>query len=337
MAALDKILDRVPYSDGGFRRRLSAGGIVAISVFYSLSERDIVNLDSVKEILTSPTFFVVLVLMIYAFGSLIEVLAELFISRLTGNIAWAVQTPNRLSMKVNKYLRPFVWCLAVYPGIIIWILIAFANAFGGRSDFRWTTLKDGLHEEGFKFFENLPKTVKLGLTEPFGEYGSLAWNYLLSIEEGAKTKTLRRLETRNKDILVLVTALSIILAGLFVDFYDKFVLSAGARGESDVFFDDKTINQEGISAKDEDSSAELSSNIEADLQGLKELHSMIDPEIGILEREVRLNKLFDKLLVFQFYLLFIGFFLFAYFLLVKNSILMAIEQLALSEKNRRTS
>lgn len=211
MSSLDKIIEKVPYSDGGFRRRMTAGVIVNISIglawFVSGNSLD-VKIDDLKSILSSPLIATVILLLVYAVGGLVEVVAELFITRLTGNTAWAVISPMSMFEKRHKLIKLILRGLAYYPGIIFILYKEWGEAFIGRSNFKWKDLDKHLKPNTRDHLKSLPEIVKEGVKEPFGKYSDLPWRYFSNHGVNDDIKQLaRKLENRNKDVLVIVTSL----------------------------------------------------------------------------------------------------------------------------------
>lgn len=218
MSSIEKIIDRIPYSDGGFRRRLSAGVIVVMGAVFFISINRNVSTEPLEKLITNPTVAIILVVLTYALGGLVEAIAELFVTRLTGNLAWAWSQPRRIANRVHRFLQPFVLIFSFYPGIFFILMAEFGKAMAGKSSFSWDDLDENFHKDSRTFFAELPEVVRIGLQKPFGEFSDLAWHYLVKLGDQSTAALLRRLEARNKDVLVIVTALSIflVLAPFFV-------------------------------------------------------------------------------------------------------------------------
>ena len=223
MSNLEKIIDMVPYSNGGFRRRMTAGTIVNLSIGIALilsGHTFGIKIEDLKSVLSSPMVAIVFFLLVYAVGGLVEVLADLFITRLTGNTAWAIISPKYMFQNKHKLIRPILRMFAYYPGIAFLLYIEWGKAFAGKSSYEWKELEKELKPKARDHLEQLPDIVKDGIKDPFGKYEDLPWRYFSSHGANDDVKALaRKLENRNKDVLVIVTSL-MIAAIINVSFQD---------------------------------------------------------------------------------------------------------------------
>ena len=165
------------------------------------------------EALSSPAAAVLFFLLVNAVGGLIEVLAELFVARFTSNIAWAVTEPiwsvryrNVILTTIEKMVKKlFFRSLApvrIYYGLVM--------AVKGQSIYRWEELKKELKDETQLEFDRYPGVVIDGLMEPFGKYSSVPWTYFADHGRTSGVRALARtLESRNRDMLTIVTSLLI--------------------------------------------------------------------------------------------------------------------------------
>ena len=71
MSGIEKLIDRIPYSDGGFRRQLSAGVIVVIGAVLLISINRDVSAELLEKLIASPTVAILLVVLTYALGGLV--------------------------------------------------------------------------------------------------------------------------------------------------------------------------------------------------------------------------------------------------------------------------
>ena len=106
---IDKILEKLPYSDGSLRRRFVSGGIVIVGalvislILYSYKEeplfiakiKQIFESTKPTDIFTSPILLGIAVLSVYALGNLVEMFGEIFLVRAAAGMFWAMSFPIR--------------------------------------------------------------------------------------------------------------------------------------------------------------------------------------------------------------------------------------------------
>lgn len=233
MAALEKIVERIPYSDGGFRRRMTAGAIVVLGAAFSQSlkiQALSISFKDASELINSTFVGIILLLLVYAIGGLVEVLAELFVSRLTGNTAWAIIAPKNMYKKYPSFIRKIFQAFTYYPGIIFLLYAAWGRAIIGKSSYRWHDLEKTLQPNTRAHYKLYPDIIKKGLEDPFGVYGELAWRYFSNHGTHEEMSFARKLENRNKDILVIVTSLMIVMT-IFIPSFQRLLITPGAEQE----------------------------------------------------------------------------------------------------------
>lgn len=215
MTMIEKIVERIPYSDGGFRRRMTAGAVILLGSAMALRgniQSAPLSFEDAKQILSSPIVGIILLLLVYAIGGLVEVIAELFITRLTGNTAWAFIAPTQMYKKFPVFVRRIFQAFTYYPGMIFLLYAEWGKALIGKSSYRWHDLEKSLQPKTRNHFKSYPDIVKKGLEDPFGKYGELAWRYFSNHGTDEEKSLARKLENRNKDTLVIVTSLMIATA-----------------------------------------------------------------------------------------------------------------------------
>ena len=222
MSNLDEILNKLPYFDGGFRRRMTAGAIVTITIVIMINSGNSLehSFKSLSDLISSPAAALLFFLLVHAVGRLVEVLAELFVARLTGNTAWAVKVPEWTFMDRSKVLK-FILRVLFLPVTVILIYYGWCRAMSGQSIYRWEKLEDELNTETQTQFNSYPEAVKDGLREPFGTYGKSPWTYFADLGGTVSARALARtLENRDKDLLTIVTSLLIATVFLLVWYRD---------------------------------------------------------------------------------------------------------------------
>ncbi|WP_018014897.1 hypothetical protein [Teredinibacter turnerae] len=185
--AVDKILERVPYSDGGFRRRMTAGAIFSASLCAVLYEFDKIDIGFAADITNNYTILIICFLIIYAVGGLIELISDISVSRFI-----AVITSRRLGFLPMK-----------------------------KKSF---DLSVALSENAYKYFCTLPSPIKEGLEFPFGKYNNTVWNFFSSRGSSDEVNLSRKLCSRNYDVLVIVTAITFSIFALSLPWlYDTLI------------------------------------------------------------------------------------------------------------------
>ena len=88
LSNLDKVIEKIPYFNGGFRRRMTAGTIVIGALLWLLpSLRNLVtssDFGEAVELLFSPAVLAIILVIVHAAGGIIGVFASLFVSRMAG-------------------------------------------------------------------------------------------------------------------------------------------------------------------------------------------------------------------------------------------------------------
>ncbi len=210
----DKIVEKIPFFDGTFRRRFTAGGLIVLPIIIFAITRYEISISTyhldVKDILTSPTLAFGLLILIYAIGNLAEMLGEIFIIRVAGNVIWAFLVPfGRFSKGpglARNIARAVLWYIVFGP---LFYYYSFKGLIG-ISEYKWEHLSEYLSPDAQNFFANLPYIVKRSLQEPFGNYGEIAWQYFQAYSSQTHRKWLIKIESRNKEILAIITAVIII-------------------------------------------------------------------------------------------------------------------------------
>ena len=96
-STIDKILEKLPYSDGSLRRRFVSGGIVLAGIFILCSGtiKPIIKEVGYGSILASPMVAFASRLLIYALGNVIDMIGEIFFVRAASGVFWAFSFPHR--------------------------------------------------------------------------------------------------------------------------------------------------------------------------------------------------------------------------------------------------
>ena len=217
---LEVVLEKLPYMDGSGRRRFVTGGIILIGLIWlnwgSISSEIQVSDIEITDFLASPTLTFCVILMIYAIGSIVEMLGDLFLVRAASGVFWSFGFPSRKVNFKNKYLkylaRAALWLWAV-PYIALFYVI---RGFLGRTSYQ-INFENELSEDGGKVFKKLPSKVSKGLAFPVGNESDFAIKYLIDkFRQEPDRKWARRLITRAKDVSATTTSILILVfVGVF--------------------------------------------------------------------------------------------------------------------------
>ncbi len=189
MSVVTEILDRLPNPDGGLRRRFSSGLlfvlIVLIGIYWlpGISSLAQVVDDGIRATnfqwseFNSSGVIIVLFSIIFVIGNLIEVFAYVFLNRLFfifgGTIAYrgVVATYNRILGR-------------------------------DRQAFSLSTVERAAYEE-------LPDFVRVGLQNPYKRQFEVAFRYLIHISPDDEKAWLQHLDSRNRNLFSLLSAVFI--------------------------------------------------------------------------------------------------------------------------------
>lgn len=227
--ALEKIADKIPYAEGGLRRRFTSGGLIVVPLLMfivALSPVSFKDIDiPLTDLLTSPVVALALLVFIYAVGNAVDMVGEVFIVSWTGRIILAAEKVNK---EFRERLARMLWLyrFLLFPllGALIYAWpIAVAVKASRTRVYRWDVTK-ALRGRAEDYFQSLPDIVKEGLAEPVGEYFEIAWKFLQLDSSEEQKAWLIRLDSRNKDILSITSSLTILSLLSFAAFQVYFVL-----------------------------------------------------------------------------------------------------------------
>ena len=228
----DKILDRIPFFDGSGRRRFVSGGIVLIGIValnwgaLGGALKPLGTFDA-KDFIASPMIALIVVLMIYALGSIIDLFGELFLVRAASGIFWALNRPLHVVQRShNEYAKKpgrtritktkdFLMTSLKTLWAIIWViphvLWSVLMGFVGKTRYSFQ-IKRVLSKNALKFYTQLPEKVSDGIYHPVGNNAQVAQKYLIDqFTKESDRKWGWRQITRAKDVAATTTALLVIL------------------------------------------------------------------------------------------------------------------------------
>lgn len=242
MNAVEKILDQLPYTDGGFRRRFIGGVIFFVVLLIHLAVYDALGISAVKNTpfhdwlkqIKNLQVLAVFGVCIYAFGSIIDAMAEGFIIRgvsITRRwINWLLPMQRTPGGKRDKthVLSPFILTVSICMSPLMITAGTIMSAAG-----RNPLYKIGLPEkterrlsqapppdkktaqadenepisvEAAQYYKQLPESMQAGLDTPFGDQFEAAWQALIAKTPESHRAWVKRLGTRNRDIACFLSA-----------------------------------------------------------------------------------------------------------------------------------
>ena len=218
LSALDRMLNRLPYSDGTGRRRLVAGGIVLIGIVVFNWEAVGIAVGDVEvvDIVTSPLIVIGAVLLVYAIGSVIEVFGDYFLIRAASGVFWAIGLPRRVVYGEPTWhgkLFLGVGAILALPMFSCWSLL---KGIFGRTRYS-LDIEHMLTPRANIIFRSLPSKVADGLSKPVGDDAELALKLVVEMmADKADRKWARYLVNRTKDISTITTALFVLVLIAFL-------------------------------------------------------------------------------------------------------------------------
>ncbi|MBT3371274.1 MAG: hypothetical protein HOE98_23610 [Rhodospirillaceae bacterium] len=221
--AIEKIIDHLPFLDGSGRRRFVAGGIILIGVAVQNSAifQEIVKTQKldIAVILGSPVIAGGAILLVYAIGSLAEMLGELSLVRAASGIFLALQFPGKIvTWEALPERHWFYGFLMVVIKILLFatvvpfmVLYLSAAGFIGYTKFT-IDIRRRASAEAWVVYRSLPKAAKRGLHEPVGNDTDFAQKYIVDLfANEPDRKWARRLIIRAKDVAATITALQVVV------------------------------------------------------------------------------------------------------------------------------
>jgi hypothetical protein len=212
---LEKLLERVPYSDGSTRRRLVAGAILAIGIVCVQwsSLRAVLADVQTKDLLASPVLALGGVIAIYALGSIAEILGEFFLVRAASGFFWALGFPARCVAQTQGSTRKIgaaVLGAAATPLILVGSLLL---GLIGRTKYAMPIMKQ-LTPTAQDLYGKLPAKVAAGLSHPVGDDAEMAFKHLVDLlPEGADRQWARRLLSKARDVAAVTTSIFAVAVG----------------------------------------------------------------------------------------------------------------------------
>jgi len=221
---LELLLDKLPYSDGGGRRRFVAGGmfLIGIAILNWSSFQGVLGTQiQVMDLLKSTVVLAGSVLIVYSLGMIIELFGEVFMIRAASGFLWAFNYPNRKISKSEKYSadnKAYKYIYFILYSMLVPLLAwyEFIRGFFGNSSYSITLKEPLLSTEAEKLIESFPDKVREGITMPVGKNSTLAFKYLPDqLVNSQDSLWAKKLISRTKEISTVTTTL-VVLAVIWI-------------------------------------------------------------------------------------------------------------------------
>lgn len=225
---LSNIFERLPYSDGGYRRRLIGGGILIAGIIitnYQSVASFLGQKINLLDVLLNPVAIATALLLLYSLGVIIETLGSLFFSRAIAGVLSAIAFSNeffpwfpcRWRWHPGERGLSFPSIIVLWPVRLVLAIWRFVRGAIGK-DYYSMGIIDSLSQEAQIYFRKLPNKVQLGIDLPQGEYNELADKWILDcLPTISDRKWARTLLSRLKESLVITTSLSLLLIYLIME------------------------------------------------------------------------------------------------------------------------
>lgn len=305
--SVEKIVDHLPFLDGSGRRRFVAGGIILIGVAAQNPElfKAMLGMDTLEigDILGSPVIAGGAILLVYAIGSLAEMLGELSLVRAASGIFLALRLPGKLvTWEAVPNRHWFYGFLLIVMKSLLFVTVVpvmavymAALGFVGITKFS-IDIRRSVSDDAWAVFGKLPEAAQRGLHEPVGNETDFAQKYIVDLlQNEPDRKWARRLIIRAKDVAATITALQVVV--LYTLLSLTFEVSGGdisIRESAQLSADAKAVRDAATAVKNQHEEFESVFGIRDILGTVKqrrELTSSQFPEAKILRLRNQQRKL----------------------------------------------
>ncbi len=202
------VLDRIPLLDGAMRRRLFSGVIVMLAILLLYENHLPIDKIMNDKILNSWIVGIFSLLIVFVFGSVVELLGTFFVKRGMASTIWAFWIPFLLFSCENLVLRGlliFSCYLLVLPIIFTWILFLGVAGYRFHVPFK---LEPGSDE----ILDSLNGFVHRAFRAPFEDALDPAWRKLADrVSAGSRRSTMRKFAL-SEDVAMVSAVLISVLA-----------------------------------------------------------------------------------------------------------------------------
>lgn len=212
---VDKLLEKLPVADGRFRRRMMAGGIVALIA--GLTYRKEATLSGgpleLKDLLLSPSLLFVGLVIVYAIGGVVEIFGQLFVIRAVGESNHFVRKTLASDNSRHWIVEWFVKIGKMFV-VIYGVYFALAKGIFGKTEYEFVPSGTNVSPEGLQALARMPGKVRDGIVHPLGDNAEYAVQYLERRLDDRSRKFVEAKFRNCREMLVLLT--SILVGGLLV-------------------------------------------------------------------------------------------------------------------------
>lgn len=187
-----EIFDRIPHADGGFRRRLTSGilllAILLVGIFGTGNSagdnlsRFFGSLGLDWKYLGATGIIIAVFSIIFTVGYLIEIIGEVFVKRI-------------FHLTFGRYF--YRNALQIFEQV--------KKDTHERSSNERSSLE--LTDSEAQTYQNLPRYVQEGLTNPYGRRFEVAYRYLVSIAPDEEKNWLIKLDSNNQNLFSIICAI----------------------------------------------------------------------------------------------------------------------------------
>lgn len=209
---IEKLLSRLPFSDGKTRRRFVAGTFIASAVFYLNWAQVSAGLANFSDgssmgFLSSTVVIAAISITAYSIGSVVEVIGEASFVRAASALLWALSHPKRHKKRYYDKSRWKRWLKfsSAHLLSLYYAARAFVPGLLGVSAYR--------AKFSMPAPSNMPyKVVKTGLRSPFGENFEAAINMLRNNFDSPEDKQwVSTLLSRVFDVAITITSILLVM------------------------------------------------------------------------------------------------------------------------------
>ncbi|PHS43622.1 MAG: hypothetical protein COB03_19230 [Alteromonas sp.] len=181
--AVNNILEKIPYFEGAFRRKVTSGAILSIALILSSGIYDELSLTGENNL--SWSLLLIGFLVIFAIGNLIELISDVFVSN---TIEYITKFRFMKKRKINSI-----------------------------------EVEGFFDNDCIDYINTLPTVVIKSIKNPYGKTRDTAWYYFSTIGQKFEIELARKLRAKNQDVLVITTSIALSLLIVFIPIALEFI------------------------------------------------------------------------------------------------------------------
>ena len=225
LSAIEKIIDQLPYGDGAIRRRLITGliFIAVLSANYLIHtpsgepQTNVFTLGQLigfeaKDLLDSPQVLFLAVIIVFAFGSILDAMIDAYIVRgvsitlLVWEWLTSLMDERHWFFQMAWWVPTLLLAFILQPAAIF--LCTVLNSLGlEKLASLGLTTKIKLSEPARRFYkETLSASTQAGLDQLYGDQSASAWQRLMDRVPDRHRPWAGRLNARNHDLASFIAS-----------------------------------------------------------------------------------------------------------------------------------